>query len=195
MKLEPANDPEPSASVAPSRRPRPGWAWELLALFAILLGLDAGLRPDFALLDLIPHVFWIPVLAMAAFHGLNAGLAAASAATALLWWDAPRLSPALADHFAQWAHLWREPVLWLLAALLLGAHRDAERRRREEAEERAELAEHRSETVAAYAGTLRAHIAELEREVALPPVRPDAQDEAHPARVLPFARRQGDRKP
>jgi len=136
MKLEPANDEEPAGGSRPVRRAGTPWPVELLVVFALIFVLDAALGPDTPLLGARPHVFWVPVLAMASVHGLVPGLLAALGASALSWWTLPRLSPALADHFAQWADYWHEPVLWFAAALLLGSYRDAQVRRRREAEAR-----------------------------------------------------------
>lgn len=202
-KTDPANDTAPaSRPAAPLRaRGRSAWVVETAVIFAVILALDAAMRPGFALLEASPHVFWIAVLAVAASHGLPAGLLAAAVATGLFWWSAPGLSPALADPFAQAAHLWREPVLWLLAALLLGGQHDRQARRRDEAESRAAEAEARGEAIAAYAGTLRDHIARLEQALASAPeteaAEPSRDDatETDGARVVAFRRSAAPARP
>lgn len=155
-----------------SRKAQSAWIVEMAILFALLLVLDQAMRPSFALLDVAPHPFWAPVIAMAALYGLMAGLTTAATATLLLAWTAPALSPAMADHFLQWMQFWKEPILWLLAALALGLHCDREAAQRLELEARAVEAEARSETIAAYATTLRSQIGRLERDVALAASKP-----------------------
>lgn len=112
-------------------------AWLEIALFFVAtLGWDqlAGRGTRFA--DVSPHPFWVVVLLMSGFYGLREGLTAAAAAAVLF--RAGNLPEQQIDqHVYDYALIvLREPVLWLLAASVLGEiRRQHERREREVASE------------------------------------------------------------
>jgi hypothetical protein len=66
--------------------------------------------------------FWVPVLLLAVQYGTMTGLAAAVAATAVSLTLGEE--PPLEDYYAHFLNLWRNPMLWLAAVLVVGAISD-----------------------------------------------------------------------
>lgn len=118
-------------------------AWlEMALFFGALVGWDAAFGGGTRFAHVSPHPFWAIVLLMSAFYGLREGLIAAVAATLLL--RAGHLPPQQMDQHVYdyaWSVL-REPLLWLLAASVLGEIR--RQHQRGESGLAAELATHRA---------------------------------------------------
>jgi len=66
------------------------------------------------------HPFWIPVLLVSAQYGTNAGLLAAIAASAALLSGKLPPETILQDRFAWWFEIAKLPLMWFIAALILG---------------------------------------------------------------------------
>ena len=166
-------------SVGRSRR-WTGWAVELAVIFVVILTADVALRPSMALLEVTPHIFWIPVLAMALLYGTVAGIIAAGAAAAIAWWHGWPALPADADYYSTLLEAGKEPVLWLLGALAIGSVRDRDTAVHGELRERSETAEKQRAIIAEHATSLRRHIEVLEHKLALAsePLRISEQLEA-----------------
>jgi GGDEF domain-containing protein len=94
------------------------------------------------------HPFWIPVLLAAVQYGTNAGLLAALAATLALL--AGHLPPQgmFQDHFAWYSAMVHLPLLWFVAAVLLGELRMRHIRERESMREQIGEAAHRENVLA-----------------------------------------------
>lgn len=136
----------------------------------VLLGIPAALDyfwPAFpSLSDMQPHVFWLPVLLLSLQYGTVSGLAAASVAillSALLGWPDQEVGE---NHFSYLLRIWAQPVLWLLAALVLGQFRMRQIEQKQAlARELADMASQRT-AIADYATNLRGRCEALEREIA-----------------------------
>ncbi|AWK89179.1 GAF domain-containing protein [Azospirillum thermophilum] len=104
---------------------------ELVLFFAVALGLDLtvgdGLRFD----GVQPHPFWIPVLLLAIQYGTGEGvLAALVASVALRLGNMPE-QPISQDLYQYLFALSREPILWLVSAVLFGELRMRQIRERD----------------------------------------------------------------
>jgi hypothetical protein len=132
---------------------------EGLALLAAVLLLDAALNGGVPGAPWPVHPFALPVLYVAARHGLVAGASVAAAAAVL------RLGLALAtDNFSTAA--WVEPLAWPVAAVLVGLFADRSRARAEAAEAAAAAAQADREAVAESNERLAARALELEQRLA-----------------------------
>ncbi len=102
---------------------------EVLVLVGLVLLIDRIWGPGDRFAGLKPHPLWIPVLLAATYYGTREALWAAAVGTvALLWGQFP------ARMAGEGGYVWllravREPMLWLVAAVVLGEIRDAFRRR------------------------------------------------------------------
>ena len=142
------------------------------ALVEIALLIGAGLLCDILFLDgtrfraMPQHPFWIPVLLVAVQYGTNAGLAAATAATlALLAGNLPPQA-LFQDRFAWLSEVVHLPLLWFVAAVVLGELRTRQIREREAL--RKQLAEvlHRENVLAEAYNRLNAAREALETRLA-----------------------------
>ncbi|MBP2229632.1 hypothetical protein J2847_002931 [Azospirillum agricola] len=119
---------------------------ELALFFGVALGLDWAFGSGLRFEGVQPHPFWIPVLLLAIQYGTNEGvLAALVAAAALRLGNLPEQTIAQ-DLYQHLFTLTREPILWLVAGVLIGELRMRQIREREEL--RAELALARREAEA-----------------------------------------------
>lgn len=115
---------------------------ELALFFGVLIAWDVTFGAGTRFAHVTPHPYWIIVLLMSAFYGLREGLVAA-VASALLY-RAGHLPPQQMDQHV-YDYAWmvlREPLLWLLAASVLGEIR--RQHQRHESGLAAELATHRA---------------------------------------------------
>lgn len=160
---------ESSPSPASPRRwfgLRPVALLELLLFFAVALGLDhwfgAGVRFD----GVQPHPFWIPVLLLAIQYGTSEGvLAALVASVALRFGNMPDagIDQDLYDHLFT---LTREPILWLVAAVLFGELRMRQLREREDLRAGLAAARQEAEAIARSYRALKSVKESLETRVA-----------------------------
>lgn len=99
------------------------WFLELVLLFLPLVLVELALPGPARLAAMNPHPFWIPVLLLSTQHGLAAGLSAAAAATviaSILGWPTQGGGEDLYDYSNR---VWREPIMWIGAAIVLGCLR------------------------------------------------------------------------
>ena len=92
---------------------------ELLVLFGTLFAVDHLLLSGDAFSDIEPNPYWLPVLVLAMSYGSGMGLAAAAIAS-LIWVVAPHQWPSGIDELGEQHHLSLLPLLWTMAALLIG---------------------------------------------------------------------------
>lgn len=93
---------------------------EIALVLGGVLAIDLWLGSGTRFWDVEPHPFWLAVVVMAAQYGTNEALVAAAAASvALLWGNVPPQRLDEDVHAYRLALLWR-PLLWTLAALVLG---------------------------------------------------------------------------
>ncbi len=116
---------------------------ELLAFFALAFAIDFALFGGGRFQAVQPHPFWIPVILLSVQYGTSEGLLAAVTSTVALLLGA--LPPQLfgQDIFDYLAGVSATPLMWCIAAIVVG-ELAARRRRRLEQTERA-LAETREE--------------------------------------------------
>ncbi len=102
---------------------------EVLLLVGALLLIDQVWTGGRRFAGVTPHPLWIPVLLAAAYYGTREALYASAVCTlALLWGNFP--ARALDEEGYPWLlRATREPLLWLVGAIVLGEIRDAFRRR------------------------------------------------------------------
>lgn len=148
------------------------WLFEILILTAVIVALSVVLQPRVMLMSASPHPLWLPVLAASLVHGTFPGLAAAAIAGLCAWLFGPPSLVLEEDYYDLMFRAFKEPVLWLFAALLLGTYRDrieAERQKlgRERDQARDDLA-----LVVEHATALRTRVGELERSIVLAGVLP-----------------------
>jgi hypothetical protein len=136
-----------------------------LVIFAALLALRvADLLPQSS--TGTPHPFWIPVILVSTAYGTGPGLFAALAASGLKrLLEGEPMSPHL-DYYSWFLTSWSDPLLWLVAALVVG---EVRRRHLDKASALAAMArdaEAERHSIAKYCGELREYIAHLEHRLA-----------------------------
>jgi len=104
---------------------------ETIAFLAAALLLDEWLGAGDRFSDLSPHPFWIIVLLVSTYYGTNEGLAAAAlCAIAALAGHVP--DQGFNEERTAWLlRVTADPVLWIMAALILGEIRSGQRHRYE----------------------------------------------------------------
>jgi polysaccharide biosynthesis protein PelD len=116
---------------------------EISALLALALATDALLLDASRFAEVRPHPFWAIVLLAAAQYGTNEGLLAAALATVALLAGRVPEQGFDEDPYAWLLRISVTPVLWLIAAVVLGGIRDGHKRRSDALRE--ELARTRGE--------------------------------------------------
>ncbi|WP_395452189.1 GAF domain-containing protein (plasmid) [Azospirillum melinis] len=164
--------PESSTSTPSPASPRrwlglrPVALLELLLFFGVALGLDGWLGAGLRFEGVQPHPFWIPVLLLAIQYGTNEGvLAALVASAALRLGNMPDagIGQDLYDHLFT---LTREPILWLVAAVLFGELRMRQLREREDLRAGLATARQEAEAIARSYRALKSVKESLETRVA-----------------------------
>ncbi|WP_431859078.1 GAF domain-containing protein [Azospirillum sp.] len=167
-------DPDPTPDAAPSVRddasPRL-LGFRRAALVELVLFFGAALAVD-ALLGgtrfggVQPHPFWVPVLLLAVQYGTGEGVLAAIAATlALRLGNMPE--QLISQDFYQYLYaVSREPILWLVAAVLFGELRMRQLREREELRAGMELSRKEADAIARSYRQLKTVKESLETRVA-----------------------------
>lgn len=139
---------------------------ELVLFFAVAFGIDwavgSGLRFD----GVQPHPFWLPVLLLAIQYGTNEGvLAALVAAVALRLGNLPEQT--ISQDFYQYLYaVTREPILWLVAAVLFGELRMRQLRERDELRDGLDRARKEAEAITRSYRQLKSVKENLETRVA-----------------------------
>lgn len=143
------------------------WVFEICILIAVILALSVVLQPRVMLMSASPHPFWLPVVAAALVHGTFPGLVAAVLAGICAWLFGPAMATTEDDFYDLMFRVFKEPVLWLFAAIVLGTFRDRlEEERHRLARERDEARDDLSLAVN-HATALRERIEDLERAIVL----------------------------
>ncbi|MBV5335552.1 GAF domain-containing protein, partial [bacterium] len=138
--------------AAPTRRLlglRPSALLELALFFVVAFAFDflvgSGNRFD----GVQPHPYWIVVVLLAVQYGTSEGvLAAVTAAAALRIGNIPEQIVSL-DYYQYLYMLSREPIFWLVAAVMLGEMRMRQLREREDLRDSSSLARKESAAIAA----------------------------------------------
>ncbi|MBP2300615.1 GAF domain-containing protein [Azospirillum picis] len=169
MMTEPMPAERPSAPAGAPRRwfgLRPVALVELVLFFGVALGLDLYLGAGTRFEGVQPHPFWIPVLLLAIQYGTNEGVLAALVATAALrLGNVPDagINQDLYDHLFT---LTREPILWLVSAVMIGELRMRQLRERADLRAGLEAARREAEAIARSYRSLKSVKETLETRVA-----------------------------
>lgn len=145
---------------------RPSALLELALFFLLLFAIDSldGTLDRFD--GVQPHPYWIVVLALAAQYGTSEGvLAAVAAAVALRLGNIPE-QVVSQDYYQYLYAVSREPIFWLVAAVVLGEMRMRHLREREELRRSLAAARKESEAIAASYRKLKDVKENLESRVA-----------------------------
>ena len=110
--------------------------------------------------------FWVPVLLLAVQYGTMTGLAAAVIATAVSLTLGEQPPQAGEDYYAHFLKLWRDPMLWLAAVLVVGAISDKRIRQRDALAESLRQADEQRHSITCYCDQLEWHAEQLERRIA-----------------------------
>jgi GAF domain len=143
------------------------WVLELLIVLSLLLLLAVVTPIGSQLGSISPHPFWIPVLLLASQYGTIPGIAAAVASMALHWVAASASSQTGGEDVYDYLYrMWREPMLWPVAAVVLGSFRDQHAHKAEALRSRLAEADARVLSIGNLAERLRSHCDALERQIA-----------------------------
>jgi len=152
-----------------SRHRRDGyapWAFELVIIFSMMLPIAAATPISAHLGSISPHPLWIPVLLLSSQYGTMAGVAAAVASMVVHWLTGAPPQAGGEDIYDYLYRIWREPMLWPVAAVVLGGFRDRHARKTEALRSRLVEADAQVRLSGELAEGLRAHYEALERQIA-----------------------------
>lgn len=139
---------------------------EILVLLVLPAALDYWWPAFPQLADMQPHLFWLPVLLLSLQYGTISGLLAAGVAillSAVLGWPDQEIGE---NHFNYLLRIWTQPMLWLVAAILLGQFRTRQIEQTQQLNRQvAEMASQRT-ILADHARSLRGRCEMLERLIA-----------------------------
>jgi len=128
--------------------------------------LIAAAAPIGHLGSISPHPLWIPVLLLSSQYGTIAGVAAAVASMVLYWLAGAPPQAGGEDIYDYLYRIWREPVLWPVAAVVLGGIRVQHARKTESLRSRLVEADAQLRSIGELAEGLRARCEALERQIA-----------------------------
>lgn len=139
---------------------------ELGLFFLIALTLDALFGGGDRFWGVQPHPFWIIVIVLAVQYGVTAGLAAAAASTvALLLFNLPQ-QRVDQDMYGWLFEVAINPMLWLVAAMLIGEIRMRHIRERDDLSEQVEHIAEREQAITESYDTVRQFKENLELRIA-----------------------------
>lgn len=142
-------------------------AWgEILFFFLVALIIDFFFFGGTRYLNICPHPFWIVVLLISVQYGVGEGIGAALIASiALLAWNIPP-QQVIEDRFEYIFSLVKDPVLWFVAAVIIGSVRTNQIREREKLIKECELATRRERTIAKMYDSLKQTKEKIESSLA-----------------------------
>jgi hypothetical protein len=117
-----------------SRHRRDGyapWALELVIILSMMLLIAAATPIGAHLGSISPNPLWIPVLLLSSQYGTKAGVAAAVASMVVHWLAGAPPQAGGEDIYEYLYRIWREPMLWPVAAVVLGGFRDRQAQKTE----------------------------------------------------------------
>ena len=142
------------------------WAFELVIVSSMLLLVAAATPIGSHLGSMSPHPLWILVLLLSSQYGTMPGLAAAVAAMAVHWLAGAPPQAGGEDIYDYLYRVWREPMLWPVAAVVLGGFRGQHAQKTEALRVRLAETDIQLRTIGGYAEGLRSHCESLERRIA-----------------------------
>ena len=154
----------------------PGWLtrrlsgirgkYEACFLFLLLMIIEWIIPGPASLAQISPHPFWIPVVLLSVQYGSGTGLVVAALAAGLSWLAGWPPQTSQEDFYTYSLRVWREPVLWILCAIVIGGLRNRQIRERLALEERLRVTQEQRDTIAGFCGELQEHAAVHERRAA-----------------------------
>lgn len=142
-------------------------AWiEMFVLLVVPVLCDRWIPSFPPLQDMQPHFFWLPVLLLSLQYGTVSGLVAAGIAILLsgfLGWPDQEIGE---NHFSYLLRVSSQPMLWLMAALILGQFRTRQIERKLELARQVDELTSQREALAEYCTGLRTRCEQLERRLA-----------------------------
>jgi len=117
-----------------SRHRRDGyapWALELIIVLSMTLLIAAATPIGAHLGSISPNPLWISVLLLSSRYGTMAGVAAAVASMVVHWLAGALPQAGGEDIYDYLYRVWREPMLWPVAAVVLGGFRDRQAQKTE----------------------------------------------------------------
>ncbi|MDR7038075.1 MULTISPECIES: hypothetical protein [Methylobacterium] len=168
---------DPLTAAAPERAPDDAsWLtrrlsgmrgkYEACFLFLLLMIIEWIIPGPASLAQIAPHPFWIPVVLLSVQYGSGTGLAVAALAAGLSWMAGWPPQTSQEDFYTYSLRVWREPVLWILCAIVIGGLRNRQIRERLALEERLRITEEQRDTIAGFCHELQEHAAVNERRAA-----------------------------
>ncbi len=138
------------------------------SLIAVFLIVCEWLVPGHASLSSMnPQPFWIPVLLLSVQYGMGAGIVAAVAAFGVSVITGLPEPSASGDFYTYLMDILYEPILWSVAALVLGELRSEHLRRLEGLRMVVQESDRQRINIADYCIELQQHVSDLERQLAL----------------------------
>lgn len=120
---------------------------EILIFFAIMIILDLLFGKGVSFFHVCPHPFWIIVILLSVQYGIIEGLLATVVATIVLFLGYIPERIILQDKFEYFFFLFKNPILWLVAAVILGEIRMRHIRERDRLRKIAIEAKEREKTI------------------------------------------------
>ena len=142
------------------------WLRELVIIFSLLLVVVTATPIGPHLGSISPHPLWIPVLLLSCQCGTMAGIAAAAAAMGLHWLAGMPPQNGGEDIYDYLYRVWREPMLWPVAAVVLGGFHAQNARQMQTLRSRLAEVSDQSRSIGNLAQELRDHCDTLERQMA-----------------------------
>ncbi|AWN39932.1 hypothetical protein [Methylobacterium durans] len=140
--------------------------YEACFLFLLLMIIEWIIPGPASLAQIAPHPFWIPVVLLSVQYGSGTGLVVAALAAGLSWAAGWPPQTSQEDFYTYSLRVWREPVLWILCAIVIGGLRNRQIRERLALEERLRITEEQRDTIAGFCNELQEHAAVHERRAA-----------------------------
>jgi polysaccharide biosynthesis protein PelD len=129
---------------------------ELIIFFAIILLLAFFLDRDDLFFSVSPHPFWIIVILLSAQYGTVEGLLAAFVSTVVLLLGEYPERDILQDQFQYFLYIGKNPILWFVAAIVVGEVRNRHIRERDRLKKVAIEAEEKEKTITNSYNSLKA---------------------------------------
>jgi hypothetical protein len=155
----------PSAKTGGRQSPSVAGSTELALILGFLLTANYLTQGSWASVN--PSPFWIPVLLLSVQYGTASGLAAAVATIITSWLSGWPVQARDEDYYAYFIRLWRDPILWLAAAMVLGEISKRQIQRRNKLIERLASADQQRHSIAEFCLQLQEHTKALERRIAV----------------------------
>ncbi len=142
-------------------------AWyEMIIFFLVAIGFALALHSGDLFFSVNPHPFWIIVILLSAQYGTTEGLVAATLSTIILLMGNYPEQDLLQDQYTYFLYIAKNPILWFVAAALIGEIRGRHIRERDRLRLAALEAEKKEKAIASNYQNLKMAKERLEVKVA-----------------------------